>query len=150
LCHHRRCGNGRSAGQCRRWTRATTGYRCSYQRGLRFPLRRACIAVGYAQFLRRGSHCRQHRQWIRSRYRRRPNLKALKKHITIMASTNDQANKVKYGVLPNNHVLVELHVPNFQLIKEFYGKLGFDVVWERKPEGSKGYLVIQREKNILC
>ena len=50
----------------------------------------------------------------------------------------------------NNSIQIELHVPNFDLVKEFYGKLGFEVVWERKPEEKKGYLVIKRDNNILC
>jgi len=49
-----------------------------------------------------------------------------------------------------NDVLVELHVPDFEKVKEFYGKLGFEVVWERKPEAKRGYLVMRREKSILC
>ncbi len=47
-------------------------------------------------------------------------------------------------------VLLELHVPDFQKVKEYYGNLGFDVVWERKPEQLKGYLVMKMEDNILC
>ena len=47
-------------------------------------------------------------------------------------------------------VLLELHVPDFEKVKEFYGKLGFEIVWERKPEGKKGYLVIKRGKSVLC
>ena len=50
----------------------------------------------------------------------------------------------------NNTIQVELHVPDFEKVKEFYGKLGFKVVWERKPEEKKGYLVIKRDNNILC
>lgn len=49
-----------------------------------------------------------------------------------------------------NTVLLELQVPNFEKVIEFYGRLGFKVVWERKPEGFKGYLVIKMEENILC
>ncbi len=49
-----------------------------------------------------------------------------------------------------NSTLLELHVSDFELVKEFYGKLGFEVVWERKPEEKKGYLVIKKESNILC
>ena len=56
----------------------------------------------------------------------------------------------KYGPPAQNHLLLELHVPDFEKVKEFYGKLGFEVVWERKPEGFKGYLVIKRGDNILC
>ncbi len=56
----------------------------------------------------------------------------------------------KYGPPAQNHLLLELHVPDFEKVKEFYRKLGFEVVWERKPEGFKGYLVIKRGNNILC
>jgi len=49
-----------------------------------------------------------------------------------------------------NDVLIELHVPDFEKVKEFYGKLGFKVVWERKPEAKKGYLVMRRGDSILC
>lgn len=47
-------------------------------------------------------------------------------------------------------VVLELHVPDFEKVKEFYGKLGFRIVWERKPEGMKGYLVMKKNSNILC
>jgi len=49
----------------------------------------------------------------------------------------------------NNSIQIELHVPDFETVKEFYAKLGFLVVWERKPEGKKGYLVMKRDNNIL-
>lgn len=49
-----------------------------------------------------------------------------------------------------NNVLLELHVPDFKKVKDYYGKLGFKVVWERKPEGLKGYLILKMDKNILC
>jgi hypothetical protein len=49
-----------------------------------------------------------------------------------------------------NNVLLELHVPDFEKVKEYYGKLGFEVVWERKPEGFKGYLILKMGDNILC
>lgn len=50
----------------------------------------------------------------------------------------------------NNLMQIELHVPDFEKVKDFYGKLGFKVVWERKPEEKKGYLVLKRDNNILC
>lgn len=50
----------------------------------------------------------------------------------------------------NNTILLELHIPDFEKAKDFYGKLGFEVVWERKPEEKKGYLVIKRGDSILC
>lgn len=49
-----------------------------------------------------------------------------------------------------NSIQIELHVPDFEKVKEFYGKLGFEVVWERKPQEKKGYLVIKKDDNILC
>jgi len=47
-------------------------------------------------------------------------------------------------------IILELHVPDFEKVKDFYGKLGFDVAWERPPEGFKGYLVMKKGKSILC
>ena len=49
-----------------------------------------------------------------------------------------------------NNVLIELHVPAFDQVKEYYGKLGFEVVRETKPRGKEGYLVLKMEDNILC
>ena len=41
-----------------------------------------------------------------------------------------------------NSVLLELYVPDFELFKDFFGKLGFEVVWEIKPAGKNGNLVL--------
>ena len=49
-----------------------------------------------------------------------------------------------------NELHLELHVDDFEKVKEFYGKMGFKVVWERRPEAKKGYLVMKRGKTILC
>lgn len=49
-----------------------------------------------------------------------------------------------------NYILLELHVPDFIKVKKYYGKLGFQVAWERPPEGFKGYLVLKMDNNILC
>jgi len=50
-----------------------------------------------------------------------------------------------------NDSYVELHVPDFQIAKDFYGKLGFKVAREQKSEEKKkNYLVMQRGKTILC
>ncbi|MEU7143756.1 hypothetical protein ABZ942_30240 [Nocardia sp. NPDC046473] len=51
---------------------------------------------------------------------------------------------------PTVGTVVELHVPDFGPVREFYTGLGFEVVWERAPEGKKGYLVVQLENNVLC
>ena len=47
-------------------------------------------------------------------------------------------------------IILELHVPDFGVVKDFYGKLGFEIVWEREPEGFEGYLVMKRGNSILC
>ncbi|MBI2545003.1 MAG: hypothetical protein HYW22_00160 [Candidatus Aenigmarchaeota archaeon] len=49
-----------------------------------------------------------------------------------------------------NDILLELHIPDFKKAKQFYRKLGFRVVWERKPEDEKGYLVMKRDNCIIC
>jgi hypothetical protein len=49
-----------------------------------------------------------------------------------------------------NKAMIELHVPDFEKAKEYYGKMGFEVKWERKPEGFKGYLVMNMDQNIVC
>ena len=50
----------------------------------------------------------------------------------------------------NNSAVIELHVPDFGVTKEFYGKLGFTTVWETKPEGFEGYMVMKMDNNIIC
>lgn len=49
-----------------------------------------------------------------------------------------------------NYLQLELHVPDFKKVKDFYGKLGFKVAWERKPDRNKGYLILEMENTILC
>jgi hypothetical protein len=58
--------------------------------------------------------------------------------------------KSKNGSPAENYSMVELHVPDFEAVKKYYGKLSFSDVWERKPDGFKGYLVIKKGNNILC
>ena len=50
----------------------------------------------------------------------------------------------------NNHLQLELHVPDFGPVKDYYGKLGFEIVWERPPEEDKGYLVMKMSQTIIC
>jgi hypothetical protein len=40
----------------------------------------------------------------------------------------------------NGGVVVELHVPDFEPIRDRYKELGFATVWEREPEQDKGDL----------
>ena len=49
-----------------------------------------------------------------------------------------------------NNVLLEIQVPDFKRVKKFYIKLGFEKIWERKPEEFKGYLIMKLEDNVLC
>ena len=49
-----------------------------------------------------------------------------------------------------NKLQLELHVDDFEPIKDYYSKLGFNIIWERKPEGFKGYLVLDIQGNTLC
>ena len=46
-------------------------------------------------------------------------------------------------------IMLELHVPDFELTKKFYGDLGYRVIWEKKPEGRKGYMVMRNGDSIL-
>lgn len=50
----------------------------------------------------------------------------------------------------SNDLQLELHVPDFAPVKDYYTSLGFKIVWERPPEEDKGYLVIKRGNVILC
>lgn len=49
-----------------------------------------------------------------------------------------------------NKLQLELHVEDFESIKQYYTALGFEVNWERQPEGFKGYLVMSLYGNTLC
>lgn len=49
-----------------------------------------------------------------------------------------------------SNVIIELHVPDFEKVKDFYGKLGFKQVWERIPKNREGYLVMKRGDSILA
>lgn len=47
-------------------------------------------------------------------------------------------------------LMIELHVPDFELTKKFYGDLGFEVVWERNSEDPNiCYLVMRRGESII-
>ena len=46
--------------------------------------------------------------------------------------------------------LIELHVTDFDTVKEFYQHLEFSIVWETPPEGKSGYLVMEQGSNVLC
>eukprot|EP00919_Chromeraceae_sp_WS-2016_P079940 GHVR01189138.1.p1 GENE.GHVR01189138.1~~GHVR01189138.1.p1 ORF type:complete len:151 (+),score=18.13 GHVR01189138.1:36-488(+) len=49
----------------------------------------------------------------------------------------------------NNRLQIELHVPDFKIVLDFYGKLGFKKVWHRSEDNNADYLVMEREGTIL-
>lgn len=49
-----------------------------------------------------------------------------------------------------NRVFLELHIPDFEPVKHYCEKLGFEVVQETKPTGKAGCLILKTEDNILC
>ena len=44
-----------------------------------------------------------------------------------------------------NNLIIELHVPDFGPVKEFYSRLGFAIISEDKKGEYPGYLVMRRE-----
>lgn len=47
-------------------------------------------------------------------------------------------------------ILIELHVPDFETVKEFYGSIGYKIVWEKQSsEEELGYMVLRSEESIL-
>jgi predicted lactoylglutathione lyase len=53
------------------------------------------------------------------------------------------------GPFIKNNIIIELHVPDFATVKDFYSKLGFEISMEDSPnEQEKGYLTMTR-KDVL-
>lgn len=48
-----------------------------------------------------------------------------------------------------NKIQLELHVPDFSITQDFYTKLGFKVVWQRKKSDAGDYMVMERNGTIL-
>ncbi len=48
-----------------------------------------------------------------------------------------------------NHVQIELHVPDFEIVQDFYGQLGFKKVWSRQEKDNSDYLVMERDGLVL-
>lgn len=49
-----------------------------------------------------------------------------------------------------NHLLVELHVDDFDLAKKYYSLFGFKIARQDIDDGYGGYLVMELEGNIIC
>ena len=48
----------------------------------------------------------------------------------------------------NNNLIIELHVPDFNIVKEFYSYLDFENVLEHIPAEQPGYLVLKRKSDL--
>ncbi len=49
-----------------------------------------------------------------------------------------------------SNIIMELHVPDFGVARNFYGKLGFEEVWSYPPQDQTGYLVMRRGNSVLA
>lgn len=49
-----------------------------------------------------------------------------------------------------NRLQIELHVPDFDVVLDYYGKLGFKKVWHRSEKTNADYLVMERDHVVLC
>jgi hypothetical protein len=48
-----------------------------------------------------------------------------------------------------NNLIIELHVPDFNIVREFYSKLGFEVSMDDEPnEKDPGYLTMTRKDDL--
>ncbi|PJE61158.1 hypothetical protein COU86_00815 [Candidatus Roizmanbacteria bacterium CG10_big_fil_rev_8_21_14_0_10_36_26] len=47
-------------------------------------------------------------------------------------------------------IILEIHTPDFKIVRDFYGALGFKEVWNYPPKGQSGYMVMKRENSILA
>jgi len=48
----------------------------------------------------------------------------------------------------SNNLVIELHVPDFNKVKDFYFCLGFEIVMEHTPAEQPGYLVLKRKSDL--
>lgn len=47
-------------------------------------------------------------------------------------------------------IILEVRVPDFGIVRDFYGKLGFKEVWNYPPKGQSGYMVMKRGNSVLA
>lgn len=48
-----------------------------------------------------------------------------------------------------NRIFIELHVPDFRLAKDFYSKLGFEVISDDGLSDGLGYFVMERKGTLI-
>ncbi len=53
------------------------------------------------------------------------------------------------NTLAKTTTIIELHVPDFEQVKSFYGDLGFKILWEYPAVDRGGYLMMQMEENMI-
>jgi predicted lactoylglutathione lyase len=51
--------------------------------------------------------------------------------------------------LAQTTALIELHVPDFQPVKNFYNQLGFEILREYPAQETEDYLMMKLEQNLL-
>lgn len=49
-----------------------------------------------------------------------------------------------------NRLQIELHVPDFDVVLDYYGKLGFKKIGHRSEKTNADYLVMERDHVVLC
>jgi predicted lactoylglutathione lyase len=49
----------------------------------------------------------------------------------------------------NNNLIIELHVPDLNIVKDFYSKLGFEITMDDRPnDKNPGYLTMTRKDDL--
>lgn len=48
-----------------------------------------------------------------------------------------------------NNLHLELHVPDFKVAEDFYGKLGFKIMWKRQESDGRDYLIMNRNGTVI-
>lgn len=51
--------------------------------------------------------------------------------------------------MESNKVFIELHIPDFNVAKEFYSKLGFEVVSDDRLTDGLGYFIMERNGTMI-
>lgn len=69
--------------------------------------------------------------------------------IVLTESLRELLDQNRESVAPND-ILIELHVPDFEVTKKFYTALGFEVVWQTPATDQSGYLVMKRGESVLA
>lgn len=68
-----------------------------------------------------------------------------------MQNLTSKAKEVieKNNMQQTNKIFIELHVPDFDITKDFYQKLGFEIVSDDGIEDGVGYFIMEREGTMI-